>query len=364
MRVVSVTPLPLESDSRTIKIAASLARFGHDSVVVEMVPSGMPLREQPFTVHRASSGARRLPVLRPDVSVPDADLYYVHGPAAFPPVARRARALGARVVYDAHDFYWSVWRDGRRARAREIAAAVAFDLAERRCVTVAAGCVTVSEGVAAMYRRRTGREFAVVRNVHDQRLDRPSPPLRDRLELPAAARVVVVSGNAKPGLAARHVAAAVALLPADVHAVFLGRGHEPLAQECSTSPAAARLHFPGALPPDEVVPSMRGADAAVVPYVPVSANLRSALPNGLFHALGAGLPVVSPRDLPEARSLVDGFGAGITADPADSRALADAIRPLLESETRTPFVAGAARAAAELTWEREEDRLRAILEPL
>ena len=46
--IVSVTPLRVQEDSRTFKIAASFATFGHESVVVEGQPSSLDRAELPF----------------------------------------------------------------------------------------------------------------------------------------------------------------------------------------------------------------------------------------------------------------------------------------------------------------------------
>ncbi len=130
-RVVSITPVPVERDSRTFKHAASLARLGYESVVLEGAPSGLG-GELPFELAsvtrrpaaapgpagspsaaadrprrsaamRAVRRALDLPItlgaqlrwnLRTHRALPPADLYYLHSYNQFLAVALKARRRG------------------------------------------------------------------------------------------------------------------------------------------------------------------------------------------------------------------------------------------------------------------------------
>jgi hypothetical protein len=52
-RIVSLTPSRVERDSRTFKEAASMARLGYDSHVVEALPSTSIEGALPFTLEAA-----------------------------------------------------------------------------------------------------------------------------------------------------------------------------------------------------------------------------------------------------------------------------------------------------------------------
>ena len=58
-------------------------------------------------------------------------------------------------------------------------------------------------------------------------------------------------------------------------------------------------------------------------------NHRLTTPNKLFEAMAAGVPAVV-SDLPGMRAIVDDAGCGILVDPTDPRAIADAIRRIVE----------------------------------
>ncbi|MDQ7779190.1 MAG: hypothetical protein RDV41_05720, partial [Planctomycetota bacterium] len=56
--IVSLTPLSVESDSRTFKQAASAARFGYRSIVVEGEPSRLPCTDLPFELRTTGDRSR------------------------------------------------------------------------------------------------------------------------------------------------------------------------------------------------------------------------------------------------------------------------------------------------------------------
>ena len=146
--IVSITPIAVERDSRTFKQAASMAAFGYRSIVVEAEPSRSLAGALPFELVTiggrpapapaseapaaapAPAGASRMPApvravgqLLDEVrqyaarcrataaALPPADLYYLHSPLYFPAIWWRSRRTP--FVYDAHDLYWEVRRDGR-----------------------------------------------------------------------------------------------------------------------------------------------------------------------------------------------------------------------------------------------------------
>ena len=94
----------------------------------------------------------------------------------------------------------------------------------------------------------------------------------------------------------------------------------------------------------------RRGGAAAVTLAAGSANHELALPNKLFHAVRAGVPVVA-ADLPEIRRTVLRYGFGELYRPGDATSLAAAT---LRVARRLPELTAAARAArAELSWEHD-----------
>ncbi|MBL4844268.1 MAG: hypothetical protein JKY65_01970 [Planctomycetes bacterium] len=392
-RVVTVTPLAVERDSRTYKQAASLERFGFTSVLCEGQPSNFNGQELPFdlrileagppltpapirsAVHAVGAPARlvhhlwqfyssyaRNYFLTPLRTLPSAPLYYVHSPYYLPAILLKCQLEGAQFVYDAHDFYSRIHQRESLTPTVRYFQQPFYDLLERLSVKYAAEVVTVSKGVADLQEAAFGRPFQLIRNVQDARLE-ASPPseLRDRLHLSAADFLLVVVGNAKQGQAVEPTLKALRRLPDHVHVAFLGGGHESRGPMVAAHGLSARVHLCGPVKPFEVVPHIRSADAGLVLYFDLSENYRNCLPNGFFQCVSAGLPILHPR-LPEMERLAERYGFGVAIDPLDSESVEAGIRALLKpGESRELLQAAANLAARELTWEHEEQVLEALI---
>jgi glycosyltransferase involved in cell wall biosynthesis len=409
--VVSLTPLPLDRDSRTLKIATSLAQLGYRSIVVENRPSAAGRDTGPVEVvtlgRRAANpavappsadpggdsvtarlrgwSARRVPravrepvhflvfltaymVWRPLLAlwqVPPADLYYLHEYRLFPSLWLLRRVRGrVPIIYDAHDIYAEVWdRTQLSWFWRRVFVPTLFRL-ERWCAAHADAVVTVGDGVA----RRIGALLDVtpwvLRNAHDSRLERTPPrDLRHRLGLGSATRLVVVVGNRKPGQAVAPIVAALATLPTEVHLAFVGRHYDDVPGLAAAAGVAERVHTPGALPPEHLVPAIRSADAAALLYYPHSDNTRYILPNGFFQSLSARLPLLWPC-LPELESIVGDRQVGATIDPCDADSVAAGLHAVLglDDTDRAAMVGELDRLAHSVSWEAEEGRLATLVE--
>ncbi|HEY6638970.1 MAG TPA: glycosyltransferase [Solirubrobacterales bacterium] len=426
--VVSVTPVAIERDSRTLKQAASLVRAGYRSIVVEGERSRLDPGELPFELvtpagvpeawgsdHEQAGGPHGRPIdeqappagnaagrrglvrrglwfvytrwfallerLMPGFnprwwefksrlrwtlnglrSLPRADLYIVHSPRPYPAVAlRRLLAPGARHAYDAHDAYFEIVGGGEGVPPRP--GQPTWERLERRCVSGASYFATVSDGLADLLEERFGRRPAVIRNCQDPRLNRPAPVgLRERLGLSGSDYLLVSIGNHKAGLGVAALEA-IRRLPADVHLALVGRGYDELWDAIEERDLEGRVHLIGPVPPTEVASFIGSADAAVTLYEPLDRNYERMLPNGFFHGLAAGLPMLYPQTSPEVAALGERYGLGLSVDPLDPDSIAAAVArlsgdPALARQLR----AGAERAGEEESWEHEERRFLLLVE--
>lgn len=405
-RIVSLTPIAVESDSRTLKQASSMTRLGHLSVVVEGATSRSIDRDEllfelrsagPPTPPGAAAtaampsarGTRRprgrlsTPVVRAAREVilvrdalrtqtntfirrtlaaaPRADVYYVHSYLQFPAAAMLARRHGARIVYDAHDFYPDAAHDGLTASERTVLRV--HRLVERACVRRADAIVTVSPGVAELMQRRWGRTPTVVLNAHDRRLDRPAArTLREAVGLAADTTLIVMVGNAKREDAFENALRALDLMPA-VHLALVGGGYDETHRELARGfGVQGRVHFLPAVRATELSAFIADADAAVILYRPMSSNFRNALPNRFFHAVAAGMPVLYPDDLPNLRALAERYDVGLPIRTGDPASIAAAVARLRDEPGLTRRLRDNALAAqGALSWERSEEILDALI---
>jgi glycosyltransferase involved in cell wall biosynthesis len=418
--IVSVTPLRVEVDSRTYKQAASIARFGYTSIVVEgqrsdltevqlpfalrslsvqgsekrcsnkgpdpqvspcpSVDGNPPRAEEAkstlgklvplwvkkrFVVRVAVTMARLLvrDALLPATQVPKASLYYLHSPYQYAAVLFRTWFNRRPFIYDAHDFYSGIEPKSSKSSAAQRLIGWYFWHLEAACTRRASAVVTVCDGVAKLIKREYGRECVVVRNCHDPRLDQaPERDLRQRLGLRQDALLVVAVGQAKQGAAIAEALAAFRQLPEDIHLAFLGQGFDRYLGSEDSRGLEDRIHSMAPVKPYEVVPFIRSADAALLLYYPRSPNYLNCLPNGFFQSVAAGLPLLYP-DLPEISRLARQFDLGIAIDPLKPESIRDGVLALLgDSQRLAQFRESAQAAAKELSWEKEEAILKNLVE--
>lgn len=399
--IVSITPIRVQADSRSFKIAASIARFGYTSILVEgqrsdLDPAHLPfqlvsierlsrasnttLSQSPTKPSRAAREAFRsareaLPQLfmpwyfcrhaiLPLRHIPKASLYYLHDFTLFPAVYLLSNRCKVPIIYDAHDFYSGQYSateiDSHSFGRRWIT--TFYRYLESRLIKKASAVVTVSSGVARLLHETFGCNPIVLRNCHDLRLDEePSTDLRQALGLSPDHFILVAVGNAKQGATIPEALDAMRELPARVHLVFLGKSFEPHMKSIYSRHLEGRVHVVPPVKPFEVVPFIRSADASIILYYPRSADYRNSLPNRFFQPLAAQLPLLYP-ELPEIKRIAEKHEIGIPIDPQFPKSITNAVMKLLDDPSLVARYRRNLRVARhELSWEREEAILRNLI---
>ncbi len=381
--IVSITPIAVASDSRTYKMAASFSRFGYKSIVVEGLRSNFHSNDLPFElrdvkgeiIFTKANGREEsfkkparfafelfqywfLRLTKPFSNqwrtfrtLPKASLYYLHSFYQFPAVFLKSKLLGVSYIYDAHDFY-PVVSPGKFN-----------DWMERQCVRFAAKVVTVSSGVAELIEKEYDRSPIVIRNCHDTRLEsEPAQDLRKILKLSQEDFLIVVVGQAKDGMAVPEVLEALCELPSNVHLAFVGKNTGNYLKFVEQFQLAARVHLVPPVLPDQVVPFIKNADAAMIIYYPRSSNYENCLPNGFFQSVSACLPLVY-SNLPELRRIAEKYEIGISIDSQSPKEMREGLLQLLQNAgLRQSYKQNLEVARQELSWVREENVLRGLVE--
>lgn len=389
--IVSLLPVPASRDTRSVKMAMSFERHGYNSILFETRPSAgqwippVPLMSlgkrnmhtsAPYVASQRPKSATFstlfegmhfikfvliywifLP-LRAILKLPKADLYYLHEYRLYP-LARLAQFLyGSKIIYDAHDFYPAVWDSGSLSSFWRICFLPFLNWMDRLSVLGADAVVTVGDGVAACIADAYGVKPAVIKNCHDRHLeDHDTQSLREELELDENQTLIVSIGNDKAGHDGVQVLRALAFLPDNVHLAFVGRFHEEKQALAESLGVEARVHFPGAVTPEKIVPFVRCADFAILPYTPVTENYRHILPNGFFQSIAAGLPLLY-TDLPDIIRAIDQHHVGRVVDMNDIQDIAKIIRDILEDPKEVMTFRKNVNSLAEvLSWQHEEGNL-------
>jgi len=265
------------------------------------------------------------------------DVVHAHDLPALVPGAELARDHGARLVYDAHE----VWT-GRRLEGRPTPLGRRREFAREHHLGARADAVlTVSEGIASWLRGHHGwTSVHVVRNTYrlEASFSPPSGP-------PSA---VVFTGRVDRD---RDLATAV-------HAA---RGFRGLELQVFASRVVGvdipTPHLREPVPEDDVDLVLRQAGIALVSLTGGMVNHDLALPNKLFHAVRAGVPVVA-ADLPELRRVVSTNDLGALYAPGDPASLVRAVHAVRDDWDR--YVAAVARARTALSWAVDAQVLRDV----
>ncbi|MCJ7531198.1 MAG: glycosyltransferase [Anaerolineales bacterium] len=404
--IITVIPEPIERSSRALKQSASLTRFEYRSIVIEGERSNnfdsnllfeleSPALQNPVTTkHHGTifnlweSIIRRikkfkrpdlpifsalaplfwyfdhswrnyiLPTLRIGVKHP-ARLYYLHGFEYFPAVYILCLIQRARYIYDAHDYY----ADLVRKTIKSPLWMNYYLWLERLCVKNAAACVTVNNSLANLLREEFGRDFIVIRNCHDVRLDTSVvQDIRKTLNLSSDDFIMVCVGHNKDFLAIEQTIQSMVMLPTNVHLAFVGNNYESHREMTRQLDLADRVHYIDAVKATEVVPFIRTADLSLILYYPSSSFVDISLPNKFFQSIAAGLPLLYP-DLMEIKTISEQYQLGIQVDPLSSQSISDAVISLYSNRSKMmELKRNLQKASEEINWEKEEILLKKIVD--
>ena len=150
-----------------------------------------------------------------------------------------------------------------------------------------------------------------------------------------------------------------------MHLAFVGRNYDAAAAVARERGVDGRAHFLPPVPPAEVKSFIAGADAAAILYWPITSNFLNALPNRLYQAIAAGLPLLYPETMRAIRALCEEHDVGVPIDPRDADSVLAGIRRLRDDPRELERLrANARQAAGQVSWEREEAKLNALVRDL
>ena len=250
----------------------------------------------------------------------------------FPALTALAPLIPARTpfVYDSHELFLE--SGSAAALPRPLRAILRRQ--ERRLAGRAAALVTVNDACADALAGLGAARTVVVHNypaVADDVAD--DGRLRRAAGVPVDAPLVISHGALTGDRGLEQLVDAIGTPQlAGVHLVCMGFGDlgPDLLGRAMARGVSGRVHVLPAVPPDDVVAWVTGADVSAMPIQPSTLNHRLATPNKLFESLAAGVPVVA-SDFPAMAHIVlddpDGPLGAVSRDPTEMEAIASAIPP-------------------------------------
>ncbi|MBN8593359.1 MAG: glycosyltransferase [Anaerolineae bacterium] len=365
----------VRKDARVQKEAASLVRAGWRVIVV-----GLALTETDIPSVESMDGYTIWRVIPP---LPVGTTRSSWGKllrliVAIPLIIGRIRATGARVfhgndfigllimalagiwrrpvIYDAHELFFDRWpADSTYPLRRPLLMLRPLEgwLARRAAAVMTVGDKLADRLVETLKIARP----VVVRNAVDLTKLGTAVPIERR----PGERLVAHSGALVQGRNLKELIDCLPHLPDDITLTLIGDGvlRPALAPQAEALGGRDRLRMVYPVTPTTIPPTLAQADAAVVLISSFALNYHFSLPNKLFEAVAAGVPLVV-SDIPEVAGLVRQYDMGIVVDSMEPKAIAAAIEQVLEPTVNARYRANVLKAREVLNWAAEEQKLVAL----
>lgn len=371
MKILMLVATSVATDSRVLKQAKALVSDGHSvhiigkDIPVDFVPPvGVSVSSATTSSPFSSTHGKKLSPLKrfarwlflpthrnksflswqllviADAVRREFDVIHAHDFTALSAAVDLAAVKKVPYVYDTHEF-WS-------GRAREYRPTPFQDSREikqeRQWGDGAAAIITVSDGVKnALHELHGWHNVAVVHNS---------------FPLVAHDDVVGLTGLGYFGRIGAHrdletLAWAAREFP-ELNVVIAGPRDEGWLTHNRELFSAPNITMAQALSTDEATSTMRQLGVALVSLDAQAMNHQLALPNKLFHAVHAGVPVVAAH-LPEIERVVSRYALGELYRPGDAQDLVRAVRAVVARHHE--YVGNVAQAAPELSWDHDADVL-------
>lgn len=309
------------------------------------------------------------------------DIIHAHDGVTLPTAARAAADLGAKLVFDSHELEAHRSPPLSRARRRQV------EKIEQTFLPMADKVMTVTERASDYLAATYGIERPLVL-FNAQPLEIGSVPARwevtDRTDVRWDAQinprdfVFVFTGNVTLNRGLELAVIALGMLQGymDRNARFRGNYHlvcvgkiqsnqdAELRKLAKANGVADKLHLLSPVAPHRVWKYIGTADAAIIPILPVTLSYEMAMPNKLFEATLAGLPILS-SDLMEMGPFVRDNKLGMTFDPARPDDCLEKMIALVdnyESFRRSPE--RQIELAKKFSWEAQREKLLAMYEDM
>lgn len=279
-----------------------------------------------------------------------ADLMVANDLDTLPAVFLASRIRKKKLVYDCHEFFTEVPELIGRRRARKV-----WEWLESRMLPHIRYTSTVSLPVAVTYNRKYGLNMQVIRNLPFRRdpLIHPAVMLREHNE-----KIILYQGALNMGRGLEMAIEAIQFTR-NIRLVLIGTGDldKKLRNLAASLNMTDRIVFTGRIFPDRLFEYTIQADLGISIEENLCLNYRYALPNKVFDYIQAEVPVLV-SDMPEMRALVEKYDVGLINTARNAGDLGTLFSEILNNEEKLfHWKANLKKAAAELCWENEEQKM-------
>ena len=390
LRVVMLLSKPDLDDGRVRRQAEAAASAGHEVTVLSKLQKKRNYPKQEICkgvlYRRVKYSRYKYPILRKlpmtrritgstlrYVRDIEPDIIHAHDLETLPIAVRLSGRLGGRsrkspkVLYDSHELNVDLVMPNRSELKTRY-----LKWLERKFIKNADAVVTVSEGIADYLETEYGiRRPTLVMNAPAVDMGRnasvPVRKLREEIGLPPDVPLAVYTGYRNRGRGLERLVSAMALVPG-LHLAFVGMAVKDIddrlaaiADGCGNSD---RLHLLPPVPHGIVSPYIATADFALMPYYDPCLTNQYAMPNKLFEAVFAGLPVVTSR-LEELSRFIGRTDTGVVTNMENDADIAASMKLMSEErKSRRLSADKVAELTREFGWDVQAGRLLATYDQM
>ncbi|MBN1406451.1 MAG: glycosyltransferase family 4 protein [Calditrichaceae bacterium] len=287
------------------------------------------------------------------------DVIHFRGIIPIPALLIRQWFNKSALIYDAHEYF----RGHQIFENRPIRRAV-WMWFEQKIVYCVHTLITVSEPLAELFKRDypDTKAIRVIRSLPSLNSIQTAVNNNNFVE-----KRVIFHGYFLPGRALINIIQAAAIIKDDsIKFLLIGTGplEKQLKNKVSQLKLDHKIRFHPLIENEQLIGYISAAKLGLVLSEPDSINRTYALPNKFFEYIHAGLPVLA-GNIPTLQHNVDHYQVGQTVDPSDIKAIAQKIELMLADESQlTRWRKNCAKAALELNWEKESEKLKQIYSKL
>lgn len=264
------------------------------------------------------------------------------------------RLRGIPLLYDSHEYFTEVPELVGRRRVQRV-----WERIEGWIVPKLKYAMAVSESIAEVYTEKYGTRFITVRNLARAYIPEPYPEFHKHY---TSKYKVIYQGALNMGRGIELMIDTMAQMD-DTVLFIAGDGdiRHRLERRVDRLKLKERVVFTGRLSPWELQRITPQCDLGLSLEEDVGLNYRLALPNKIFDYIQARIPVLC-SDLPEMSAIVHRYRIGEVCISREPHQLANQLTGMLkDGDARMQWKSYLERAAGELCWEREEQKLLGLV---
>ncbi len=351
--IVSVTT-DLVADNRVHKVCSTLVKTGFGVLLVgRKLPDSLPIQPSGYKTKRIQLLFRRGPAFYAEYNFrlfclllrSKHDVLLSNDLDTLPANYLVAKIRNKPLVYDSHEFFTEMPELINRPFVKRF-----WEKLEHWVLPKIKYAYTVCDSIAAIYHKKYGVPFMVVRNVPFAAKEHETGNIIHQKE-----KIILYQGAVNVGRGLKQAILAMENVE-NARLVIAGKGDilDDLKVLVKKENLYEKVTFTGRLTISELAILTPTADLGLSIEEDLGLNYRYTLPNKLFDYIQARVPVLV-TNLPEMTAIIKKYKIGEITRSLEPKKLAEKINSaLLNDELRTIWKENLKIAANELTWENEE----------